>query len=341
MRISDFDYELPPDLIAQEPARPRDSSRMLVVDSSSGQTTHEQFRALPDYLDPDDVAVFNDTRVIRARLHGRREPGGGKSEILLLSERGDDVWEALVTPGRRHPPGRQIVFGQGELRAEVIERTSAGGRLIRFRGSGDVRQAIAHLGAVPLPPYISGPLRDEGDYQTVYARSPGASAAPTAGLHFTPEVLDAVRARVHGCASVTLHIGLSTFRPIRSESVEDHDMHGERYVISEETAALLSRARAEKRRIVAIGTSTARALEAAASGDGVVAPGSRETALFITPGYEFRVVGALLTNFHTPRSTLLLLACALAGRSHILSAYREAVRRRYRFLSFGDAMLIL
>jgi S-adenosylmethionine:tRNA ribosyltransferase-isomerase len=285
--------------------------------------------------------VFNDTQVMRARLRGRRQPGGGKADVLLLSEREAGVWEALVTPGRRLTPGREIVFGDGELRAEVIERTSAGGRLLKFSGADDLSAALAHLGELPLPPYIHEPLRQDGDYQTAYARVPGASAAPTAGLHFTDEMMRAVCARVHGVAFITLHISLGTFRPIRTENAEEHDMHPESYAISEEAAELISAAKAEGRRVVAVGTSTARALEAATADSGAVSAGFAETDLFIRPGYRFRTVGALLTNFHMPRSTLLLLVYALAGRELALRAYQEAVERKYRFLSFGDAMLIM
>ena len=341
MRIADLDYHLPPELIAQEPARPRDSSRMLVLDRTGEEIAHRSFRDLPTRLGSDDVVVFNDTQVIRARLRGRRQPGGGKAEVLLLSERGEGVWEALVTPGRRIPPGREIVFGEGELRAEVIARTSAGGRLLRFSGPEEVPAALARLGEVPLPPYIHQPLQDEADYQTSYARSPGASAAPTAGLHFAPAMLEAVRAQVRAVVFITLHISLSTFRPIRTENVEDHDMHPESYIIPEEAARLVSEARGEGRRVVAIGTSTARALEAATGANGAVAAGAGETDLFIRAGYRFQTVGALLTNFHLPRSTLLLLVYAFAGRNLVVRAYQEAVERRYRFLSFGDAMLIL
>jgi len=347
MHIADFDYHLPPQLIAQEPARPRDSSRMLVLHRDSGKIEHCNFRDLPSHLGPEDIVIFNDTRVIRARLRGRRLPGGGKVEVLLLSEQGDGVWEALATPGRRLPPGREIIFGaegplpEGELRAQVIARTAAGGRLLRFSGGGDIPAALAHLGEVPLPPYIRQPLRDEADYQTAYARVPGSSAAPTAGLHFSPEMLEAVRARVRAIAFVTLHIGVGTFRPIHSERVEDHLMYPESYVISEPTAELVSQARAEGRRIVAVGTSTARALEAATGNDGVVRAGPGRTDLFIRPGYRFRTVSALLTNFHLPRSTVLVLVCAFAERSLVLRAYGEAVAGSYRFLSFGDAMLIL
>jgi S-adenosylmethionine:tRNA ribosyltransferase-isomerase len=341
MHIADFDYSLPPELIAQEPARPRDSSRMLVLHRGSGELEHRSFRDFPGYLGPDDVVVFNDTKVIRARLRGRRHPGGGKAEVLLLSERDDGLWEALVTPGRRLQPGREIVFGRDGLRAEVVAATPTGVRLLRFSAADDLGAALAQLGELPLPPYIHQPLRDEADYQTVYARVPGASAAPTAGLHFTPQVIDAVRAGVHAVASVTLHVGLGTFRPIRAETVEDHDMHVETYAISSDTARLVSDALAEGRRIVAVGTSTTRALEAATAGDRTLRAGSGHTDLFIQPGYPFRAVGTLLTNFHFPRSTPLVLVCAFAERSQVLRAYEAAVQLRYRFLSFGDAMLVL
>jgi S-adenosylmethionine:tRNA ribosyltransferase-isomerase len=340
MNIADFDYHLPADLIAQEPARPRDSSRLLVLHRETGEVEHRGFRDMVCYLAPDDVVALNDTRVIRARLLGRREPGGGRTAVLLLAERDGNVWEALVTPGRRLPPGRQIAFGEGELRAEVLARTPAGGRLLRFSGRGEVRSQLERLGEVPLPPYIHRPLDEEADYQTVYARTPGASAAPTAGLHFTPEMLAAVRGRVRTVVSLTLHIGVSTFRPIHVERVEDHEMHAESYAIPETTARLATDAMVRGHRIVAVGTSTARALEAATE-EGRVRPGVDETDLFITPGYQFRAVRALLTNFHMPRSTLLLLVCAFAGKEATLCAYREAIQQRYRFLSFGDAMLIV
>jgi S-adenosylmethionine:tRNA ribosyltransferase-isomerase len=341
MNIADFDYHLPPELIAQEPARPRDSSRLLVLHRDTGEIEHRLFPDLLGYLRADDVIVVNDTRVLRARLHGVREPGGGRAEVLLLSEREGGVWEALVTPGRRIPVGRSIAFGEGDLRAEVVARTPAGGRLLRFTAAGDVRAAIERVGQVPLPPYVHRALDDESDYQTVYAHTPGASAAPTAGFHFTPEMLEAVKARVHAVAHLTLHIGVSTFRPIHVARVEDHEMHVESYAIPEATACLVTAAKRDRQRLLAVGTSAARALEAAADETGQVRAGAGETDLFITPGYRFRVVDALLTNFHMPRSTLLLLVCAAAGAELILRAYREAVAGRYRFLSFGDAMLII
>ena len=341
MHIAELDYDLPPELIAQEPARPRDSSRMIVLHRDTGRVEHRRFRDFPDALSRNDVVVLNDTRVIRGRLKGRREPGGGRAEVLLLSELEDGLWEALVTPGRRLQPGREMVFGEGELRAEVGERTPSGGRLVRFFGEQDVSAALSRLAEVPIPPYVHRPLHDESDYQTVYARVPGASAAPTAGLHFTPEIVEAVRRRAQAVVRVTLHVGLGTFRPIRTETVEDHTMHAERYSIPEETAEMVTRAAHEGRRVVVVGTSTARALESAADESGALRAGAGETNLFITPGYRFRSVGALLTNFHMPRSTLLALVSAFATREHVMRAYRQAVEMNYRFLSFGDAMLIL
>jgi S-adenosylmethionine:tRNA ribosyltransferase-isomerase len=313
---------------------------MMVLSRGQAEIKHCSFRDLPSFLRPDDVLVLNDTQVIPARLTGKRHPGGGKAEVLLLEERGENVWEALVTPGRRLPVGREITFGKGELMAEVLERTPGGARLLRFAGPGCVRESIQRLGEVPLPPYIRHPA-PAADYQTVYARVPGASAAPTAGLHFTPELLEAVRSSVSAVCLVTLHIGMGTFRPIHCQRVEDHEMHPESYVIPEETARLVSEALARKRRVVAVGTSVARALETATDSSDRVHPGAGKTDLFITPGYRFRAVGALLTNFHLPRSTVLVLVCAFAGRELVMRAYREAVALRYRFLSFGDAMLIV
>jgi len=339
MHISELDYDLPSELIAQEPARPRDSSRLLVLDRASGHIEHACFRDLIQYLQSDDVVVLNDTRVIRARLRGRRQPGGGKAEILLLAQHSESDWEALVTPGRRMPPGRRIVFGDGSLCAEILERTPGGGRLLRFSSAGDLSTEIGHAGEMPTPPYIHRPIDQDEDYQTVYASAPGASAAPTAGLHFSPAILDAVRTRVSAVLTITLHVGLGTFRPIHTERVEDHDMHAESYSISQDAADTISQAVAGGKRIVAVGTSTARALEAASTEDGVIS-GEAATKLFILPGYDFRIVGALLTNFHLPRSTLLALIYAFAGRDNVVRAYRDAIDQKYRFLSFGDAMFI-
>jgi len=341
MHTSELDYHLPAALIAQHPARPRDASRMLVLHRNTGVIEHRQFRELPTYLAADDIVVLNNTRVMRARLKGRREPGGGKAEVLLLGDRGGGVWEALVTPGRRVPVGRRIAFGDGALIAEVVERTPSGGRLLRFTGAEDVMAAISRHGEVPTPPYVHEALEQESDYQTVYAEVPGASAAPTAGLHFAPQILEQVRARAGDVVFLTLHVGLGTFRPIHSQVVEDHDLHAEWYEVPEVTAAVVSQALTDGRRVVAVGTSTARALEAACDDRGRLRAGAAETELFIVPGYRFRAVRALLTNFHMPRSTLLALVSAFASREQIMRAYREAVEMRYRFLSFGDAMLIV
>jgi len=341
MRVCEFDYHLPPELIAQEPARPRDSSRLLVLHRGSGEIEHRAFRDLSGYLRADDVVVINETRVMRARLRAVRQPGGGAAEVLLLEDRGGGVWEALVSPGRRLPPGRQLAFPVHGLRGEILERTPSGGRLVRFSGPPAVVSALATLGDVPLPPYITRPLDAESDYQTIYARHIGSSAAPTAGLHFTPEMLADVRSRVHAVTSLCLHIGVATFRPMHVEAVEEHEMHTEKYGIPEATADSVNRARAEERRVLAVGTTTVRALEAAADERGRVRAGEAETDLFLRPGYRFRVVGGLLTNFHLPRSTLLVLVSAFAGKELIFRAYEEAVAQRYRFLSFGDAMLIL
>jgi len=339
MHISELDYDLPGELIAQEPARPRDSSRLLVLDRPSGHIEHLRFCDLTEYLQPGDVVVLNDTQVIRARLRGRRQPGGGRAEILLLAQHSESDWEALVTPGRRMQPGRRIIFGDGSLCAEILDRTPSGSRLLRFSSASDLSTEIARAGEMPTPPYIHRPIDRDEDYQTVYARAPGASAAPTAGLHFTPAILDAVRSQVSAVVTITLHVGLGTFRPIHTERVEDHDMHAESYSISQNAADVISQAMAEDKRIVAVGTSTARALEAAFTEGGIIS-GEAATKLFILPGYHFRIVGALLTNFHLPRSTLLALICAFAGRDNIFRAYREAIDQKYRFLSFGDAMFI-
>lgn len=349
MLLSDFDYELPPELIAQTPVRPRDHSRLLVLDRATGAIAHRRFLDLPEYLRDGDVAVFNDTRVMPARLHGRRAlpaPSGGCAptagaavEVLLLREHAPQRWEALVKPGRRIRAGDTLTFGDGALRATVLQRYADGRRLLEFAGEGDFDETLRRVGEVPLPPYIHQRLEDADDYQTVYARWRGSSAAPTAGLHFTPRVLRAVAQRGVRSAWVTLHIGLATFRPIREEEIERHEMHGEWCSIPTETAQAITQARAAGGRCVAVGTTTARALESAAPG-GAVQAFEGETNIFITPGHRFRAFDALLTNFHMPRSTLLVMVAAFAGRENVLAAYREAAREGYRFLSFGDAMLI-
>lgn len=331
MLTSDFDYHLPPERIAQE-AAPRGESRLLVLDRE-GPDRHAQIRDLPRLLRPGDLLVLNDTRVIPARLYGHR-PGGGRMEVLLIERRGEREWDALVKPGRRAQPGTRIDF-EDELAAEVVDKREDGRHLLRF--SEPVEPHLDRLGHIPLPPYIHRPdtPADRERYQTVYARHPGSVAAPTAGLHFTEELLREIETAGIGIARVTLHVGIGTFKPVSAERVEEHRMESERYEISEETAAALRHAR----RVVAVGTTVVRTLESAAR-NGEVQPGIGSTELFITPGFDFQVVDALLTNFHLPRSTLLMLVSAFAGRERVLAAYEEAIREGYRFYSYGDAMLV-
>ncbi|MGH2514165.1 MAG: tRNA preQ1(34) S-adenosylmethionine ribosyltransferase-isomerase QueA, partial [Ktedonobacterales bacterium] len=343
--------------IAQTPLEPRDSSRLLVLHRDAGAIEHRIFHDIGDYLRPGDLLVANQSRVLPARLRGQKAPTGGAVEVLLLairSDHGPDTWEALVRPGRRIAEGQRIVFGDGALTAEVLERTPSGGRIVRFTApDGDVPAALARLGSMPLPPYIHEPLADAERYQTVYARLPGSAAAPTAGLHFTPALLAALEARGVGLAFVTLHIGLDTFRPIAEENLDQHAMHSEEIELDAATAAHINATRRDGGRIVAVGTTAVRTLEAVAGlaaeqralgelpDDALVLPYRGRTALFIRPGYTFRAVDVMLTNFHLPRSTLVVLVSAFAGRERILAAYEEAVAHEYRFYSFGDAMLIL
>jgi S-adenosylmethionine:tRNA ribosyltransferase-isomerase len=357
MDIRDFDYELPPALIAQTPVEPRDSSRLLVVHRDTGTLEHRAFRDIVDYLRPGDLLVANQSRVLPARLRGAKEGSGGAAEVLLLavrSDRGPDTWEALVRPGRRLREGQRIVFGEGALVAQLGERAPSGGRIVQLEArEGDVAAALARLGTMPLPPYIHAPLRDAERYQTVYAREPGSAAAPTAGLHFTPELLAELERRGIATVFVTLHIGLDTFRPIAEAALDQHVMHSEEIEMSAATAARINATRVAGGRIVAVGTTAVRTLEAVAelaaqrradetsAPDELVIPYHGRTSLFIRPGRRFRAVDAMLTNFHLPRSTLVVLVSAFAGRELILRAYAEAVRQRYRFYSFGDAMLLL
>jgi S-adenosylmethionine:tRNA ribosyltransferase-isomerase len=334
MEASLFDYELPEELIAQEPVEPRDASRLLVVHRATGVLEHRHFYDLPDYLQAGDTLVLNDTRVSARRLFGRK-PTGGRVELLLLRPLGDGRWHALVRPGRRLPEGSQILLDEGHT-AQIEARLEGGIRLVRFTPPDD--EWLQQVGQIPLPPYIHRQLTDPERYQTVYAQSPGSAAAPTAGLHFTPPLLERLKAQGVQVATVTLHVSLDTFRPLQSERVEEHKMHGEWFTLSPEAAEVINQTRG---RIVAVGTTCVRVLESAAVGKRRVQPTMGETQLYITPGYEFKVVEALITNFHAPRTTVLVLVCAFAGRELILHAYQEAIRRRYRFLSFGDAMLIL
>lgn len=338
-----YDYPLPPELIAQRPVEPRDSSRLMVVERASGRISHRVFRDLPELLEPRDLLVGNRSRVIAARLHGSKLPTGGVVEILLLRARGSGDWESLVRPGKRLSVGTRIGFGGRDVFAEIVGRTEAGGRLVRFvdRGGRSVEGApfdrwLASVGEMPLPPYIREPLEDPERYQTVYAQEPGSAAAPTAGLHVTPELLFRLRDRGIGVAHVTLHVGLDTFRPVETEDLRDHAIHSEWCELSEAVAARIATTRRVGGRVVAIGTTAVRVLETSGG-----RPYVGDTRLFIYPGYRFRAVDALVTNFHLPRSSLLMLVSALAGTDLVREAYRVAVKERYRFFSFGDAMLIL
>lgn len=360
MDIHDYSYTLPKELIAQTPIEPRDSSRLLVLDRETGTIEHRIFRDIEEYLRPGDLLVANQSRVLPARLVGTKEGTGGHAEVLLLAVRGDrgqDVWEALVRPGRRLHEGQRVVFANGVLTAEIMERTPTGGRLIHLTApDGDVPAAVERVGKMPLPPYIHEPLTDSERYQTVYAHIPGSAAAPTAGLHFTPDLLARLDAKGVGLAFVTLHIGLDTFRPIAETDLTHHQMHSEEIELDAETAARINATRAAGGRIVAVGTTSVRTLEAVGEiaarewsatphvpGETppVVVPYRGRTSLFIYPGHAFRAVDVMITNFHLPKSTLVVLVSAFAGRELILRAYDEAVRERYRFYSFGDAMLIL
>ncbi|GIX47929.1 MAG: S-adenosylmethionine:tRNA ribosyltransferase-isomerase [Candidatus Tectimicrobiota bacterium] len=344
MRLSDFDFALPPELIAQEPAPQRDRSRLLVVERATRRFTHDVFANLGAYLRPGDVLVVNDTRVIPARLRGRKADTGGRVELLLLHDHGDGVWEALLRPAARVRAGTVLLFGEGVLRAEVCARQAAGPVRVRF-SPPDIYPLLERCGEVPLPPYIRRPAgstpHDRERYQTVYAAQPGAVAAPTAGLHFTPELLARLAQQGVRRATLTLHVGWGTFQPVRSEEVEAHRMEAEFYRLGEDAAATIEEARAAGGRVVAVGTTTTRALETIGQQSGRVVASSGWTELFIYPGYRFRVVDALITNFHLPRSTLFLLVCAFADRELMLEAYQEAIAARYRFYSYGDAMLIL
>ena len=341
MDLHDFYYELPRELIAQDPLEDRSGSRLLVLNRSTGETEHHIFREIREYLRPGDCLVVNDTKVIPARLIGSREGTGAKIEVLLLKRRADDVWETLVKPGKKARPGVRLCFGDGLLRGEVLEVVEEGNRLIRFTYEGIFEEILDRLGQMPLPPYSTHQLKDRNRYQTVYAKHDGSAAAPTAGLHFTPELLDEIRKKGVQIAHVTLHVGLGTFRPVKVEAIEDHHMHSEFYVVEEEQARIINETRAGGGRIIAVGTTSCRTLESAADEDGVLRAGSGWTDIFIYPGYEFRLTDCLITNFHLPESTLLMLVSALAGRERILKAYEAAVKERYRFFSFGDAMFII
>ena len=339
-RTADYYFDLPQELIAQDPLEDRSSSRLLVMDRNTGEVTHGTFRDILRYLHPGDALILNDTKVIPARLLGEREGTGASIEIVLLKRMEKDVWECLVRPGKKLRPGARAVFGDGSLKAEILEVVEGGNRLVRFEFEGIFEEVLDRLGEMPLPPYITHKLKDRGRYQTVYARYEGSAAAPTAGLHFTPELLDEVRALGVQTGFVTLHVGLGTFRPVKVDDVEQHTMHTEWYNVPEETADLINRTHQAGGRVICVGTTSCRTVESAADENGIVHAGSDDTSIFIYPGYHFKTMDGLITNFHLPESTLIMLVSAFAGREHVLKAYEEAVRERYRFFSFGDAMFI-
>jgi len=340
MKTSEFFYELPQELIAQDPLEDRSSSRLMVLDRQTGAVSHHVFRDIKSFLQPGDCLVLNNTRVIPARLFGVREGTQGKIEILLLKRRENDIWETLVKPGKKCRPGTVISFGDGLLTGEILEIVEDGNRLIRFHYEGIFEEILDQLGQMPLPPYITHQLQDKERYQTVYAKHDGSAAAPTAGLHFTPALLDEIRDMGVQIAEVTLHVGLGTFRPVKVEDVTKHHMHSEFYMIDGKTAETINNARKNGGRIICVGTTSCRTLETAADENGFLRECSGWTDIFIYPGYRFKAMDALITNFHLPESTLLMLVSAFAGKDNIMHAYSEAVQERYRFFSFGDAMLI-
>lgn len=340
MNVKDYDYDLPEELIAQDPLEDRSSSRLMVLDRQTGDVEHRHFTDILEYLHPGDCLVINNTKVIPARLFGVKEDTQAKIEVLLLKRKENDIWETLVKPGKKAKPGTKLVFGDGLLTAEVVDVVEEGNRLIQFHYDGIFEEILDQLGQMPLPPYITHQLKDKNRYQTVYAKYDGSAAAPTAGLHFTKELLQKVKDMGVDIAEVTLHVGLGTFRPVKADNVLDHHMHSEFYMVSQEAADKINRAKESGHRVIAVGTTSTRTLEAAADENGRLHETSGWTEIFIYPGYQFKVIDALITNFHLPQSTLVMLVSALAGREHVLHAYEIAVKERYRFFSFGDAMLI-
>ena len=341
MKTSDFYYDLPEELIAQDPLENRSDSRLMVLDKKTGAVSHHIFRDIVEYLQPGDCLVINDTKVIPARLIGSKEDTGAKIEVLLLKRKTGDVWETLVKPGRKAKPGTRIQFGDGLLVGEVMDIVDEGNRLIRFEFDGIFEEILDQLGQMPLPPYITHQLKDKDRYNTVYATHSGSAAAPTAGLHFTPELLRTIEEKGIDIARVTLHVGLGTFRPVKVDDVENHHMHSEFYMIDEAAAEKINRAKENGKRVICVGTTSCRTIESAADENGRLKPCSGWTEIFIYPGYQFKILDCLITNFHLPESTLIMLVSALAGQKHVLAAYEEAVKERYRFFSFGDAMFIV
>ena len=340
MKTSDFYFDLPEELIAQDPLVDRTSSKLLVLDKETGEVSHHVFRDIVDMLNPGDCLVLNNTKVIPARLYGEKEDTGAGIEILLLKRLQKDVWECLVKPGKKCKPGAKIVFGDGILKGEILETKDDGNRLISFTYEGIWEEVLDALGEMPLPPYITHKLEDKNRYQTVYAKYDGSAAAPTAGLHFTTDLLKRIEEKGVKIAYVTLHVGLGTFRPVKVDDVTDHHMHSEFYEVTKETADLVNETKKQGGRIVCVGTTSCRTVESASTKDGVLHAGSGNTEIFIYPGYQFKILDALITNFHLPESTLVMLVSALAGKEHVLSAYETAILERYRFFSFGDAMFV-
>ncbi|MBO8463725.1 MAG: tRNA preQ1(34) S-adenosylmethionine ribosyltransferase-isomerase QueA [Firmicutes bacterium] len=341
MKTQDFYYHLPEELIAQDPLEDRSSSRLMVLNKETGKIEHHIFKEIIEYLKEGDCLVINDTKVIPARLIGEKEGTGAKIELLLLKRKQDDVWETLVKPGKKAKPGTRIMFGNGLLVGEIIDIVEEGNRLIKFYYEGIFEEVLDQLGQMPLPPYITHQLEDKNRYQTVYAKHAGSAAAPTAGLHFTPELLKAIEQKGIKLARVTLHVGLGTFRPVKVEDVTNHHMHSEFYMITEEAARIINETKEKGGRVISVGTTSTRTLESVADERGYVKETSGWTEIFIYPGYQFKCVDALITNFHLPESTLLMLVSALAGKEHIMAAYEEAVKEKYRFFSFGDAMFLM
>lgn len=340
LKTSDFYFELPPELIAQDPLEDRSASRLLVLDRESGAVAHHTFKEITQFLRPGDCLVLNNTKVLPARLLGTKEDTGAAIEVLLLKRKEKDVWETLVKPGKKARPGTRLTFGDGSLRAEVLEVAEEGNRLIRFCYEGIFEEVLDRLGEMPLPPYITHKLADKNRYQTVYAKYEGSAAAPTAGLHFTEELLAQIEEMGVEIAFVTLHVGLGTFRPVKAENLLEHHMHSEYFEVTQETADIINRTKVRGGRVICVGTTSCRTLESAAGEDGMVRAGRGNTEIFIYPGYQFKVLDCLLTNFHLPESTLVMLVSALAGRERVLAAYREAIEEKYRFFSFGDCMFI-
>ena len=340
MDVKEFDYELPEELIAQDPIEHRDESRLMILDRESGEIQHKIFRDILEELEPGDCLVINNTRVLPARLYGVREGTGGKIEVLLLKRQENDIWETLVRPGKKCRPGTVLNFGDGKLMGTVLDVVEEGNRLIQFSYEGVFEAVLDELGQMPLPPYITHELKDKERYQTVYARNEGSAAAPTAGLHFTKELLQKIRDKGVDIAEITLHVGLGTFRPVKVDKIEDHHMHSEFYMIDEDAAEKINRAKETGHRVICTGTTSCRTVESAADENGHIDPKSGWTDIFIYPGYRFKVLDCLITNFHLPQSTLVMLVSALAGKDHIMHAYQEAIKERYRFFSFGDAMFI-